>query len=385
VAGALAIAGCASSSSNQSVTISGKNLALYISAPTGYRSVPQLLDTVEAEQLAYAQHASEVTAFKLHLHPVLVATKLSDNARIAINNSDAVAYLGELTPGASEQTVGINDAEDLLQVSPTDSALELTQASAAVPGSPKHFYESTSSYGRTFGRIVPSSAVEAQAQVTEMKSLGVSDLYVSDDGSNYGAAIALAVKTDAKTAGITVTSSESAANGVFYGAQICVTTPAAPGCTPVSTAAKAFTAAAAAAPSAKLFAPSALDTPAFASAVGSVNNLYVSAPGYKSTQSLPAAGEQFISSFRTDYGHAPDPQAIFGYQAMLSVLDAIHSAGRAATDRAAVVNDFLATKNPADSVIGPFAMDSKGDSNFNEFVFSKLVAGAFKPIAQVQG
>ena len=62
--------------------------------------------------------------------------KLSDNARQAIGDSSSIAYLGELTPGASADTIGITNAEDLLQVSPTDTAVELTQVSPAVPNSP---------------------------------------------------------------------------------------------------------------------------------------------------------------------------------------------------------------------------------------------------------
>jgi branched-chain amino acid transport system substrate-binding protein len=369
---AVAIAGCAATSATQSVTISGKNLAIYISAPTGYQSSPQLEDTIDAEKLAFQQHSSEVTGFTLHPDPI-VATKPSDNARTAISNTDAIAYIGELVPGASEQTAGITNGEDLLQVSPTDTALELTQQTAAVPDSPKHFLESTGTYGKTFGRVVPNSAIEAQAQATEMKQLGVTQLYVSDDGSDYGAAMALAVKTDAKSVGITVAASQSGANGIFYGSASS------------AAAAKVFAADASADPSAKLFGPSALDTTAFAGALGSTQNVYVSRAGLLKRSSLPVAGQQFITSFTSTYGHAPASQAIFGYEAMLAVLDAIHAAGQNATDRRVVVQEFFATKNPADSVIGPFSIDAKGDTSFNEFVFSKLEAGAFKPVAQVQG
>ena len=48
--------------------------------------------------------------------------------------------------------------------------------------------------------MVPSASEEAKAQVAEMKSLGVNKLYVGNDGSDYGKAIADAVSSDAPAA-----------------------------------------------------------------------------------------------------------------------------------------------------------------------------------------
>ena len=58
---------------------------------------------------------------------------------------------------------GSRTPQDLLQVSPTDTALELTQPTAAVPGSPKTTTSPRSTYGYTFARVVPNSAQEAKA------------------------------------------------------------------------------------------------------------------------------------------------------------------------------------------------------------------------------
>ena len=63
-------------------------------------------------------------------------------ARTRSSTRDTIAYLGEIAPGASDQTVGITNALDLLQVSPTDNALELSQSTPAVLGRPKTFFES---------------------------------------------------------------------------------------------------------------------------------------------------------------------------------------------------------------------------------------------------
>ena len=51
----------------------------------------------------------------------------------------AIAYLGEVDPGLSSQSLGITNAQDLLQVSPTDT--DLVQA-LSLGGLPHELEES---------------------------------------------------------------------------------------------------------------------------------------------------------------------------------------------------------------------------------------------------
>ena len=156
-----------------------------------------------AEQLAFQQAGPKLGSFTLRFIK-LAAAKASDNARSAIEDTSSIAYLGELDPGLSADSLGITNAQDLLQVTPTDTAAALTQVNAAVPDSPNRYYESLGNYGRTFARVVPTTSPEAKAQVQEMQALHVSKLYVASDGSQYGRAIAQAVRTDAPASSITV-------------------------------------------------------------------------------------------------------------------------------------------------------------------------------------
>ena len=182
--------------------------------------------------------------------------KISDNARAAIQDTSAIAYLGELAPGATEQTVGITNALDLLQVSPTDTALELTQSTPAVPGAPSKYYESLSTYGHTFARVVPSSEQEAAFDAQAIAAAG-GPVYIANDGSDYGRALAHALSQAAPNHKLTVSASVSGARAIFYAAA----SPAA--------AARFLNAAATSNPRAQLFGPSALYSPALHSrAVG---------------------------------------------------------------------------------------------------------------------
>jgi hypothetical protein len=215
IAAVLAGCGTTTTSATSSVLAKGTTLSIYLSVPPSAASDPEQSDTVLAEQLACAQDSGEVSDFKAVCIRV-AQHEVSDNARTAIVNGGAIAYIGELAPGFSEDSVGITNALDLLQVSPSDTALELTQSTPAVSGAPSKFYEDWDVYGRTFAREVPSSAQEAQAQVAEMRSLHLKSLYVGDDGSDYGKTIALAVRQDAPPS-ITVSASESGAAAIFYG------------------------------------------------------------------------------------------------------------------------------------------------------------------------
>ncbi len=366
---ALAIAGCSKSgsSSSSSVTVAGNTLRIYISDPTSLAHDPVAQDVVDAERLAFTEHSSEVTDYRLQVVMANRGAKVSDNARSAIIDKTAIAYLGEIAPGTSDQTVGITNALDVLQVSPTDTALELGQSTPAVTDAPKTYFQSWSRYGRTFARVVPSSADEAQALVAEMRAQSVKSVFVADDGSDYGRALADAVHTDASAAGLTIASSESAAAADFYGA----TNPA--------NAAKFFNHVVSAKPGARLFGSSSLNSRAFTAALSpTVRNLTVSIPGFM-PNSLSTQAQRFVSAFRAAYGHEPNTEAIFGYEAMSALLEVIQLEGKDANQRSAIVKGFLNLKVKA-SVLGPYSIDNgSGNTSLDAFVFAHMRGGRLVP------
>lgn len=365
VVGALVLAGCGASgsgsSSSSAVKVSGNTLRIHISDPASLAHDRTAQDVVDAERLAFTVEAGEVSDFKLAL--VLDREpKASDNARAAISDTSAIAYLGEIAPGSSDATAGITNAADLLQVSPTDTALELGQRTGAVPHAPDSYFQSFGTYGRTFARVVPSSAVEAHAQVAEMKALAVHSLYVHNDGSDYGRALALALTTDAHAAGITVATTMRGAGGIFYAGE----DPA--------QAARFFRTAARAAPGAKLFGPSALDSSAFTAAAGpGLDGLYVTIPGFMPAQ-LGIGGRRFEKAFESAYHHHPNVEAIFGYEAMSALLEVLKAAGQGANDRATVVKDFLGLRRTS-SVLGAYRIDHAGNTSVRAFVIARLERG----------
>ncbi len=375
----LILAGCTTTATS-GPAVKGTTLSVYQSVPPGPLS-PETQDVLSAEQLALRQDGNPAASpggLPAHIGTFTVKLlkasryELSANARAAIVDASTIAYLGEASPGTSAGTLGITNAQYVLQVSPTDTAVELTQSSPAVPGSPDNYYESLSANGRTFARVVPTTALEAKAVVSEMKALGVRRVYVVSDRSAYGNALRYAFVTRA-TGSITVTSSPSGVDAVFYAGSSA------------TGAATAFNQAVSANPKAVLFAPSALAQNSFAASLSPAaqHSLYVSEPGF-TRANLPAQAQGFVSAFRAAYGHDPATQAIFGYAAVQAVIQALRNAGSSAGSRSTVVHDFFALRN-LNSVLGPFSIDHNGDTSIAPFVFSRVKAGRLVATVQAQG
>jgi ABC-type branched-subunit amino acid transport system substrate-binding protein len=360
---------------SSTVTVTGTTLRIYASVPST-ASAADAADILDGERLALSQAGSRVGRFTVRL--IELRRKPSDNARTAIKDKRAIAYLGELQPGASAGTMGITNAQDLLQVSPTDTALALTQTTPAVPGAPNDYYEAHGTYGRTFARVAPPGAAEARAQVAMMRRLGVKRLYVAHDGADYGKAIARAVKQDAAAQAISVIQgpatvggfTSSGSDALFFGAS-----PAGPGAS-AAAAERAAHLFAGAGPHVKLFAPSALASALLAPGV------YVAQPGFL-PKDLSSAAKQFAKSFAAQYGHAPAREAIFGYEAMAAVLAVLREAGDHASDRTTVVHDFFGLKRSG-SVLGSYSIDSNGDPTTAPFVFSQSRNGTLVPLQFIQ-
>ncbi|HET8979867.1 MAG TPA: ABC transporter substrate-binding protein [Solirubrobacteraceae bacterium] len=360
VLGLFVVAGC-SSQTNSAVSVTGSRLTIYGSLPSNSAGGQTATDVLDAEQLALRQNGTKVGNFTVTFAKVSGAT-VPDDARTAVQNQSAIAYLGEIEPGTSQDSVPITNELDLLQVSPTDTAAYLTQSTPAVKGAPGDYYPSSSTYQETFARVVPTTVQEAKAIVARMHSLHLSMLYVADDGGPYGASIAAEVRKDAPSEGLTVTASPSGADAVFYGGNS------------ITAATAALDRAADASPAAKLFAPSALYSDTFVRGLSASaqRNLVVSTPGF-SPSTLTTGGKQFEAAFASAFGHAPAPQAIFGYEAMSAVLAVLKEAGAKANDRATVVSDFRSLKN-RQSVLGTYSI-SGGDTTIAPFVFGQVRNG----------
>jgi ABC-type branched-subunit amino acid transport system substrate-binding protein len=113
------------------------------------------------------------------------------------------------------------------------------------------------------------------------------------------------------------------------------------------------------APGRDLFATSGVAGARLAAALGGVETLRWLSPLLPLAE-RPAAAQQMARRYQELFAAAPPPAALYGYEAMRGVLDAIRRAGKDGNDRQAVIDAYLGVA-VAESVIGPYSIGEDGD------------------------
>src|ERR1700722_12135898 len=116
-------------------TITGTTLSVYASVPLNGPESAEAHDVLAAEQLALQQAGGKVGRFTINLIPLNDATStgwspklIAANARTVIQRANAIAYIGEIDPNASAQSIPITNADDSPKVSPSHPATGLPPA-----------------------------------------------------------------------------------------------------------------------------------------------------------------------------------------------------------------------------------------------------------------
>ena len=110
------------------------------------------------------------------------------NANKAVNDPDAMVYIGTYNSGAAKLSIPILNAACLVMFSPANSYPGLTKAVAGVtePGEPDSYYPA--GY-RNYARDINTDDVQGAASSEWAFSLGKKTAYVLDDGQTYGQGI----------------------------------------------------------------------------------------------------------------------------------------------------------------------------------------------------
>jgi branched-chain amino acid transport system substrate-binding protein len=377
----------------------GKELTVYSSLPLQGASRPQSEDVINGIKLALKQKGGKCGDYPIKYESLDDATAAagqweagatSDNARKAAQDENAIAYIGEFNSGASAISIPITNDGNLLQVSPSNTAFGLTKAgTGAEPGEPDKYYPAGT---RTYGRVVPIDNIQGAALATYMQDEGVQSVYILDDAEVYGKGVAKNTQTAAEELGIEIAGTDSwdggaanyraladkikatGADAVFTGGIIDNNGP------------QLYKDLHAAMPEAKLFGPDGMATVDFTKEIPEEvqAQTYLTAPTL-SPDELPPAGQQFYKDYEAEYGEPQDeidPYAVYGYEAMSVVCDAIAQGG---DDRQAVIDAFFATKD-RESPLGTYDIDPDGDTTLSDYggykaeggklVFNKVIKAA---------
>ncbi len=355
-------------------------LTVYVSLPLQGPAGPGSVAVADGARLALREAGGQVGGLVVKLSVLDDSTlaagrwdreQTADNARIAVRDRTAIAYLGDGPSGATAISLPILNAAGVLQVSPTSAYQGLTGAQDADESEPAKYYPSGL---RTFARPVPGDDIQARAVLAGLRDEKCRRLRVLDDREVAGRGLATAVRRAAITAGIGVVGHDGLrADGDVTGEAAAITRGGAD-CVLFAGALgrwvpELFDALHAADPQLELFGGDGLASDAFAAALGAGTQArtHLTAP-VGVLEPLPGV-RAFLRRYRKTLGVEARSGALYGYEAMRLVLAAIERAGPLGNDRTAVTRALFAL-GERKSPLGPYRIDR--DGNTTSTAYSQL-------------
>lgn len=375
----------------QSADTGSKNLTIYSSFPLQGASSGQTKAMVNGIKLALKQRNNKVGDFTIKyvsLDDSLASTGAADegqgaqNARKAVQDKSAIAFLGAYNSGISKVEIPILNKANILQVSPANTYIGLTQdAPGSEPGEPDKYYPAGK---RTYARVVPADNIQGAALAKASVDAGCKTATIWNSKTTYSAGLARNVQNSAKDAGLTIDGNE----GIDIKAPNyrSLATRMKSDCFIITgevenNGVQAVKDVAAANPDAKLFGGDGMclnDTADPKKGLpADVAARFKCTIATLDPASFPPEGKKFFEDYKKEYGGTknPDPYAIYGYEAADLVLDAIEKAGAKGNDRQAVI-DAVFDGEERQSVLGTYTIDKNGDTTLKDYGLYKIEDGA---------
>ncbi len=300
------------------------------------------------------------------------------NARQAVQDPLAVAYIGPLNSGAAKVSLPITNQGGLLQISPTTTWPGLTRPGYA-QGEPGIFYPTGV---RTFFRTTPTDDVQSLAAALWAHALKFGSFYVLDDGEAYGAGVAALFAQAAENAGLKNLGHQTIDKAAQdYSAVLAQVQAAKPdlvyfGGTVANGAGRLVKQMRAQGITAAFMGADAIvDTTLIDEAGPAAEGIYATFVGIPPSQLTTEQGRSFYKSYQARYGEAPEAFAQYGYDAGRVVIEAIRQAG--AADRAGVLAAVRAIPSFT-GTSGDFAFGPTGDTSIRQVSGNIVRNGAFQ-------
>jgi branched-chain amino acid transport system substrate-binding protein len=384
---ALALSGCLGGE-ERSTRIQGDTVTVYSSLPRHGVSAAAARATAAGQRLALEEaggRAGELDVRLVELDAAEPGERLWDpdvvsmNAQEAADDPRAIAYVGELDYGASAVSVPITNEAGVLQVSPSDGLTSLTRTPLGRPrAGPERYYPEDE---RSFVRLVPADELVAEALMGRVRETGADSVAVLYDGEIHSRELGGILHALARRDGpdpvetkeyrgrvdeipdVVRDVAEDRPDVVLYAgiagpgtgrilAQIDQALPGVPVYATYGMLAR----------DPEVPIPAA---PASANALGPI----------PPESELPVEGRRMLARLReTEGADLARPEALYGYEAMRLVLDAIRIGG---ADRARVIEEALRIRDRRHTPLGPYRVRATGEVETSSFALYALRDGRF--------
>lgn len=290
----------------------------------------------------------------------------AENATRVVSDQDAVAYIGTYNSGAAEASIPITNEAGLAQISPANTAVQLTKESDANPeGYPDVLYPTGK---RNYMRVVPADDLQGGASANyAFSTLGAETAYILHDNQTYGKGLATVFQTTFEELGGEVVGFE-AFNPEAPEYQALANKVADAGAAIVYISAIVNLNASkllqdlrdfVSVDDVAIMGPDGLINQAFIEGAGdAADGMYLTFGGLPANE-LEGVGKAYYDGMVERLGRDPDAYAVYSFECAVVVLQAIDQV--AAKDRAAVLDAMFATKDFR-GLIGTWSFTETGDT-----------------------
>src|SRR3954447_24494259 len=393
--GVAACGGDSGSSSSGGGSTGSKDLTIYSSLPLQGASRVNSEAVNNGAKMALKTVNNKVGSFKITYKQLDDSTasagkwdqgQTSSNARKAVQDKSTIAYLGEFNSGATAISLPILNQAGIPQVSPSNTAVGLTSDEpGADVGEPQKYYPAGT---HTYARVVPRDTVQGAAVTEAMKEDGCKTVFIVNDKEVYGQGLGKVVEADTTKAGMKVAGNDgydpkasnyrSLASKIkgtgadcFFGSIIVD-----------NNGVQLYKDIYAGVPGVKMYGPDGVAEVTFTDPkqgglpADVAKNVKVTVATL-SQENYPPEGQKFFDDYQKTYNKKPETYAIYGYESMSLILDALKRAGDKASDKAAV-NEAIHSTKDKNSVLGKYSIDKNGDTSLTDYGLYSIEGGELK-------
>lgn len=354
-------------------------------------------DAVAAAQMAFEDFGSAAGGYALVYEPLddgvaannggWEAGKETENANKAVNDAEAMVLMGTYNSGAAKIAIPIlNQATPssmaMISFSNTYPGLTVAVEGATEEGEPDVYYPSGV---RNYMRVCPADQIQGGAGARwAFTSQGRTKAYVLDDNSLYGKGVATVFLNEFEALGGEILGSESYEKSVDnYQTLMTSIADKGPdiiyvGATVENNPAKLLQDMRGVMGEEVLYLGSdGQNNQAFVDGAGdAANGAYITFGGYTPDKLLEVGGPggDYVTRVTERIGHSPDAYAVYSYETVVAVIQAIGRAG--VNDRATILEELFGTEGFVSLLGFTWSFNENGDTDNAVIGLSQVIDGS---------